>query len=137
MKTDKFNHSLWRERISAAVKVVRSRDNGALSWCRENQPALHKACVKTAHQIDEAFGRQDADELDEALKRFEALHNQARQLHAASQRTADQLSPEERVRWCLACELAQPGSRCPTGKKNEGCPLWQSINHQRTLPRLN
>ena len=129
-----FNKEIWQGKITAAVETANRQDGGSLSWCRENQPVLHKACVRAAHQIDEAFSKQDADELDKALQRFEALHEQARHLMAAPVRTADQLSPEERVRWCLACELAHPGSRCPTNKKNEGCGLWSAINHRRPLP---
>ena len=51
-------------------------------------------------------------------------------------RTADQFTPAERSRWCMAHELTLPDHRCPNrlpGAPIDDCVLWQAVRWRKVL----
>lgn len=51
-------------------------------------------------------------------------------------RTADQLTPVERTRWCLEHELTLPGANCPNKRRLDRCTLWIAILQRWPVSKL-
>lgn len=77
---DAFDADGWSARIAETVESVAAADMGALSWCREHYPDLHRQCLESGRQIDECFGRGDQKALVDSLEHFLDTHQQARDL---------------------------------------------------------